>query len=100
MVEAMPEESNASPAYQMVLGTYFLRQYTITFDQSNKAIELAPSVTSLAGTSIVKVVPGGSNTPGLAFATIIGIAAGCFLILLCIIVACAYFIMKDNKEAD
>ena len=57
-------------------------------------------MTSLAGTSISKIDPGANKNPGLAIATIIGIAAGCFVLLLCIIIACAYFIMKDNKQAD
>ena len=81
----------------MALGTVFLRQFTGSFDLNNKEFSLAPSITSEAGTSIVKTHPT-KKKDSLSTWEIFGIAAAGFLLLLIIIVIIVYFLTKDKRD--
>ena len=85
----------------MALGTTFLRQYTAAFNLNDRAISLAPSITSEPGSAITPIGPSPGPDPDgshLSVLEIFAIAAGSFLLLVIIIACCVYFITKDNRD--
>ena len=93
----MPQSSNSENGYSAALGTVFLRQFTSSFDFNKREFSLAPSITSVEGTSIKKT-HNSADGNGFSIWEIFGIAAAGFFLILIIIAIIVYCISREKQS--